>query len=196
MGDLTVKFCLPRGEDTRDVLIRVKGTGPHSDELLPEDVPSSTPPPYAQANTSTASPDPEVEVIAETLLVERVKHYTCHKCHRNLHFASFVYCYACNKKIQDITKKLKSLYHKGKDENIELTSQVDYCVAHHQSCGICIVCTEAPADHIILPCGHLICCGVCAWRIKQEYNACPGCRHTPIKIQKVYFSSDGENMND
>ena len=51
--------------------------------------------------------------------------------------------------------------------------------------GICTICTEAPVDQCLFPCGHTNICGTCVHRWMQEgYNTCPTCIRymLPIKI--------------
>jgi hypothetical protein len=47
---------------------------------------------------------------------------------------------------------------------------------------LCVVCLDAPKDHIIIPCGHRCVCGACAEKLTKARSAlCPFCR-TPIKV--------------
>jgi hypothetical protein len=44
----------------------------------------------------------------------------------------------------------------------------------------CVLCLDAPKDHIIAPCGHQCVCGACAEKLKKaRHPLCPFCR-TPI----------------
>ena len=52
---------------------------------------------------------------------------------------------------------------------------------------LCVVCFEAPMDHIIIPCGHQCVCGACAEALKREaHPACPLCRE-PISVTAKVF---------
>jgi hypothetical protein len=45
---------------------------------------------------------------------------------------------------------------------------------------LCVLCLDAPKDHIIAPCGHQCVCGACAEMLKKaRHPLCPFCR-TPI----------------
>ena len=47
---------------------------------------------------------------------------------------------------------------------------------------LCVLCLDAPKDHIIIPCGHRCVCGACAEKLTKARSAlCPFCR-TPIKV--------------
>jgi hypothetical protein len=53
--------------------------------------------------------------------------------------------------------------------------------------NMCVVCFEAPMDHIIIPCGHQCVCGACAEALKREaHPACPLCRE-PISVTAKVF---------
>jgi hypothetical protein len=53
---------------------------------------------------------------------------------------------------------------------------------------LCVVCFEAPMDHIIIPCGHQCVCGACAEALKREpHPACPLCREPIIITTKVFL---------
>jgi hypothetical protein len=53
---------------------------------------------------------------------------------------------------------------------------------------LCVVCFEAPMDHIIIPCGHQCVCGACAEALKREpHPACPLCREPIIITAKVFL---------
>ena len=52
---------------------------------------------------------------------------------------------------------------------------------------MCVVCFDAPKDHIIIPCGHQCVCGTCAEALKREaHPACPLCRE-PISVTAKAF---------
>jgi hypothetical protein len=53
--------------------------------------------------------------------------------------------------------------------------------------NMCVVCFEAPMDHVIIPCGHQCVCGACAEALKREaHPACPLCRE-PISVTAKVF---------
>ena len=52
----------------------------------------------------------------------------------------------------------------------------------------CVLCLDAPMDHIIIPCGHQCVCGACAEALKREaHPACPLCREPIILTAKVFL---------
>jgi hypothetical protein len=54
---------------------------------------------------------------------------------------------------------------------------------------MCVVCFDAPKDHIIIPCGHQCVCGTCAEALKREaHPACPLCREPISVTAKVFLS--------
>jgi hypothetical protein len=52
----------------------------------------------------------------------------------------------------------------------------------------CVVCMEAPANHVVLECMHLCLCANCAMMYTGIYkdSGCPKCRGTISKVSKVY----------
>jgi hypothetical protein len=53
---------------------------------------------------------------------------------------------------------------------------------------LCVVCFDAPKDHIIVPCGHQCVCARCAELLtKTRTPTCPVCRE-PIQTMKVFCS--------
>jgi hypothetical protein len=53
----------------------------------------------------------------------------------------------------------------------------------------CVVCMDAPKDHIIVPCYHLCVCQACANRLMQmEEPSCPICRRAIQQTNKVFQS--------
>jgi hypothetical protein len=47
---------------------------------------------------------------------------------------------------------------------------------------LCVVCLDAPKDHIVLPCGHMCACGACAQLLRDR---CPVCRGPIEHITQV-----------
>jgi hypothetical protein len=53
----------------------------------------------------------------------------------------------------------------------------------------CVVCFDAPKDHIIVPCGHQCVCEACAELLtKTRTPMCPVCREPIIQTMKVFCS--------
>jgi hypothetical protein len=60
--------------------------------------------------------------------------------------------------------------------------------AHPDEEDQCVMCFDAPKDHVIIPCGHMCVCEGCATLLKQTaFPSCPLCRraiqHTNIVFQ-------------
>ena len=52
---------------------------------------------------------------------------------------------------------------------------------------LCVLCLDAPKDHIIIPCGHICVYEACAEKLKKAVSAlCPFCR-TPINATFKVF---------
>ena len=51
---------------------------------------------------------------------------------------------------------------------------------------LCVVCLVEPADHVLLPCGHVCVCKACADLLKT----CPMCREVISENKHVYFSKE------
>ncbi|XP_014768786.1 E3 ubiquitin-protein ligase MYLIP isoform X2 [Octopus bimaculoides] len=56
----------------------------------------------------------------------------------------------------------------------------------------CRICMNANISTVLCPCGHLVCCRVCAPHIKE----CPLCREKIIRIQKIYLPFDNFTANN
>jgi hypothetical protein len=53
----------------------------------------------------------------------------------------------------------------------------------------CVVCFDAPKDHIIVPCGHQCVCASCAEQLtKTRTPMCPVCRGPILQTMKVFCS--------
>jgi hypothetical protein len=53
----------------------------------------------------------------------------------------------------------------------------------------CVLCLDAPKDHIITPCGHQCVCGACAEKLKGvKRPACPICREPINATFKVFVA--------
>jgi hypothetical protein len=55
---------------------------------------------------------------------------------------------------------------------------------------MCVLCLDAPKDHIITPCGHQCVCGACAEKLKRVKRnpACPICREPINATFKVFVA--------
>jgi hypothetical protein len=54
---------------------------------------------------------------------------------------------------------------------------------------MCVVCFDAPKDHIIVPCGHQCVCARCAEQLtKTRTPTCPVCREPIRETMKVFCS--------
>jgi hypothetical protein len=54
---------------------------------------------------------------------------------------------------------------------------------------MCVVCFDAPKDHIIVPCYHLCVCEACANLLTQmDKPTCPICRAAIQQTNKVFQS--------
>jgi DNA uptake protein ComE-like DNA-binding protein len=54
---------------------------------------------------------------------------------------------------------------------------------------MCVVCFDAPKDHLVLPCKHLCVCGECAEQLtKTRTPMCPVCRGPIRETMKVFCS--------
>jgi hypothetical protein len=52
---------------------------------------------------------------------------------------------------------------------------------------MCVVCFDAPKDHVVLPCKHLCVCGACAEQLtKTRTPTCPVCREPIRETMKVF----------
>jgi len=60
--------------------------------------------------------------------------------------------------------------------------------ADEQRARMCVVCLDAPAQHIVMPCGHLCLCSTCGVRIaEQRPERCPVCRQAAQSVTKVFY---------
>ncbi|CAM6123627.1 unnamed protein product [Calypogeia fissa] len=58
--------------------------------------------------------------------------------------------------------------------------------AEDKSGGQCVVCWDAPAEAVCIPCGHLAGCMDCLTEIKSKDWGCPVCRASIQQVIKVY----------
>jgi hypothetical protein len=60
---------------------------------------------------------------------------------------------------------------------------------------LCVLCQDAPKDHIITPCGHQCVCGACVEKLKLEDSpTCPICREPIASTFKVFVVEDSEDF--
>jgi hypothetical protein len=50
----------------------------------------------------------------------------------------------------------------------------------------CVVCWDAPAEGVCIPCGHMAGCMNCLSEIKAKNWGCPVCRATIQQVIRVY----------
>jgi hypothetical protein len=54
---------------------------------------------------------------------------------------------------------------------------------------MCVVCFDAPKDHLIVPCGHQCVCAGCAEQLTNTRTpTCPVCREPIQRTVKVFCS--------
>ena len=51
---------------------------------------------------------------------------------------------------------------------------------------LCVICKDAEATHIMLPCAHLCTCADCAGRLRATRLTCPMCRSVVAQVKKVF----------
>eukprot|EP00252_Welwitschia_mirabilis_P026126 TRINITY_DN840_c0_g1_i2.p1 TRINITY_DN840_c0_g1~~TRINITY_DN840_c0_g1_i2.p1 ORF type:complete len:384 (-),score=61.19 TRINITY_DN840_c0_g1_i2:88-1239(-) len=55
------------------------------------------------------------------------------------------------------------------------------------SSGACVICWDAPAEAVCIPCGHVAGCAACLNEIKAKNIGCPVCRTSIEQVIKVYM---------
>lgn len=50
----------------------------------------------------------------------------------------------------------------------------------------CIICSDADICTVLIPCGHMMMCGICSMAIYKDKKECPKCRSEIINIVKVF----------
>ena len=53
----------------------------------------------------------------------------------------------------------------------------------------CVICLDAPADFLVVPCGHQCGCEDCLLVVQQDSGRCPICRADIVAIQRVFAAS-------
>jgi len=61
---------------------------------------------------------------------------------------------------------------------------------------ICKVCLDNKRNVILIPCGHIALCNICANELKQQQLPCPICRGEFTKIQQVFFAGGNKKNFD
>lgn len=74
----------------------------------------------------------------------------------------------------------KAQMNKDEAEEVECLKQELHTLRVSFTCRVCM---DAPISTVLCPCGHLVCCKMCAGHVK----ACPLCREEIKQIQKVYL---------
>ena len=60
-------------------------------------------------------------------------------------------------------------------------------VGTDESC--CVICLDAPADFLVVPCGHQCGCEDCLLTVQQASGSCPICRADMVAIQRVFAAA-------
>lgn len=79
-------------------------------------------------------------------------------------------------------KQIAELANKNKLKDVRikmLKKQINTFAKH------CIVCWENPADHVLVPCGHICLCTECV-KNKAHGSKCPHCRAAYTSVYKCY----------
>jgi hypothetical protein len=89
---------------------------------------------------------------------------------------------------QRLEKEKETLMRKLRQVDTELGSSSNLAAAREEGAHTCVVCMDAPNDHVILPCGHMCVCGPCVEMLRQaQWPACPLCR-THITLAARVFT--------
>ena len=97
--------------------------------------------------------------------------------------------FAQNKKMARENENLKIKNRDLKEQLLESDNCYDIPVDATPADGLhklCVVCLVEPADHVLLPCGHVCVCKACADLLKT----CPMCRQSISENKHVYFSKE------
>ena len=76
---------------------------------------------------------------------------------------------------------LKKSYYKIKYRHLEVVSKYSRVSLQDKKLyteknNECIICFENPKEVVIIPCGHLIMCALCSYKVRKKYEECPKCR--------------------
>ena len=52
--------------------------------------------------------------------------------------------------------------------------------------GSCVICSDAPIEVVLIPCGHLVGCMGCFTEVKMKDTGCPICRAPVERVVKTY----------
>jgi hypothetical protein len=91
---------------------------------------------------------------------------------------------------QLIEERLAALALETQQLHAQLGSSVGPSAASQDEEALCVLCLDAPKDHIIIPCGHQCVCGACAEKLKRVKRnpACPICREPINATFKVFVA--------
>lgn len=59
--------------------------------------------------------------------------------------------------------------------------------AHPDDGSLCVVCVDVPANHVIIPCGHVCLCDICSKHSNSSMSLCPICRTPAERIMQVFL---------
>jgi hypothetical protein len=89
-------------------------------------------------------------------------------------------------KRQQLEQEMEALDARRRQVQAELGSGTPQTGAEET---MCVVCFDAPKDHIMVPCGHQCVCGACAELMtKARTPTCPVCREPIRETMKVFCS--------
>jgi hypothetical protein len=93
--------------------------------------------------------------------------------------------------LQQLDEEMAALATRRQQVQAQLGSNVRPPAAPLQSTEetMCVVCFDAPKDHLIVPCGHQCVCARCAEQLtKTRTPTCPVCREPIQQTVKVFCS--------
>ena len=113
---------------------------------------------------------------------------------RHIWVINNLFCYACiigsilfmSQSVKLCSNRLPFLYHDMSYLFTE-TEQLMRELNDLQEQGLCKVCLDEEINMVFLPCGHLVCCSVCA----PALSKCPTCRTAVTDTVRTYMSWGG-----
>ena len=67
-------------------------------------------------------------------------------------------------------------------------SPVPADAAAASAAGLCVICLDAPATHLCVPCGHQCGCGRCLGLVRRSAGSCPICRSHVSSVVHVFVA--------